>query len=122
MDTVEVVRPMPMTEESFKKSIAYRCVKDVTLPGVISWRYSRFECSCNVQMTIGYKCMAPVYNVVEATGETGWDGWEASIVGSAISGSEFPAIKGIYWPQDERLSFVDVEDLEEKHWLSRLCG
>ena len=71
MDTVEVVRAMPMTEESFKKSIAYRCVKDVTSPGVISWRYSRSECSCNVQMTIGYKCMAPVYNVVEATGETG---------------------------------------------------
>ena len=73
MDTVEVVRAMPMTEESFKKSIAYRCVKDVTLPGVISWHYSRFECSCNVEMTIGYKCLAtPVHNVVEATGETGW--------------------------------------------------
>ena len=42
----------------------------------------------------------------------------ASIVGSAISGSEFPAIKGIYWPQDERLSFVDVEDLEE----NESCG
>ena len=37
----------------------------------------------------------------------------ASIVGSAKSASEFPAIKGIYWPQDERLIFVDVEDFEE---------
>jgi hypothetical protein len=38
MDTVEVVRAMPMTEESFKKLIVYRCVMDVPLPGVISWR------------------------------------------------------------------------------------
>ena len=37
----------------------------------------------------------------------------ASIVGSAKSASEFPAIKGIYWPQDERLIFVDVEDWKE---------
>ena len=29
-----------------------------------------------------------------------------------------PAIKGIYWPQDERFSFVDVEDLEE----NESCG
>ena len=76
-----LIRAMPMmTEELFKKTIAYRCAKDVTLPGFISWRYSRFECSRKeefgmprVEMTIGYKFLTtPEYNVVEATGDSGW--------------------------------------------------
>ena len=36
-----------------------------------------------------------------------------SMVESAKSASEFPAIKGIYWPKDARLIFVDVKGVEQ---------